>query len=203
TCWSAASRCANSSEGSQVEPAHRRLVRQGGELRPLAIPPARHRPALPARVERTRTMHRVRLLAVLLGALGWSSALAADNWPQFRGPDAGVAEGNDLPDTWGATQNVVWASEVPGRGWSSPVVWGDKVFLTSVVTDGKFEDPKKGLYFGGERAKPSTDLHHWMVWCFDFRAGKKLWEKEAYKGTPPTTVHIKNTYASETMVTDG
>jgi outer membrane protein assembly factor BamB len=148
-------------------------------------------------------MHRVRLLAVLFGALACSSAPAADNWPQFRGPDAGVADGNDLPDTWSTTQNVVWASEVPGRGWSSPVVWGDKVFLTSVVTDGKFEDPKKGLYFGGERTKASTDLHHWMVWCFDFRTGKKLWEKEAHRGTPPGTVHVKNTYASETPVTDG
>jgi len=148
-------------------------------------------------------MFRLRQVAVLLAALTVSSALAADNWTQFRGPAAGVSEGNDLPQTWDTTKNVVWKIDVPGRGWSSPVVWGDKVFLTSVRTDGKFEDAKKGLYFGGERAKPSADIHHWIVLCFDFKTGKKLWEKEAYKGTPPSTVHIKNTYASETMVTDG
>jgi outer membrane protein assembly factor BamB len=113
------------------------------------------------------------------------------------------AAGNNLPDTWGTTKNVVWKIDVPGRGWSSPVVWGDKVFLTSVVTEGKFEDPKKGLYFGGERNKPSADTHHWMVWCFDFRTGNKLWAKEAHKSPPPGTVHVKNTYASETPVTDG
>src|SRR5262245_35438085 len=129
-------------------------------------------------------MHRLRLLVVFLAALPASSALAEDNWPQFRGPAAGVSDGNNLPDSWSTTKNVAWKIDVPGRGWSSPVVWGDKVFLTSVVTEGKFEDPKKGLYFGGERPK-SADNHHWMVYCFDFQTGKKLWEKEAHKGPPP------------------
>src|SRR5262245_7798823 len=139
-------------------------------------------------------MCRLRQVAVLFAALSVSSARAADNWTQFRGPSAGVSEGNDLPDTWDTTKNVVWKIDVPGRGWSSPVVWDDKVFLTSVVTDGKFEDAKKGLYFGGERNKPSTDTHHWMVLCYDFQTGKKLWEKEVHKGAPLSTVHIKNTY---------
>jgi outer membrane protein assembly factor BamB len=148
-------------------------------------------------------MHCVRLFAVMLATLSVASALAADNWPQFRGVAAGVSEGNNLPDTWSTTRNVVWKIDVPGRGWSSPVVWGDKVFLTSVVTEGKFEDAKKGLYFGGERNKPSADVHHWTVFCFDFTTGKKLWDAEAHKGPPRSTVHIKNTYASETPVTDG
>ena len=148
-------------------------------------------------------MRHFPLLALLFAPLLASPGLAADNWPQFRGPAAGVSDGKDLPDAWGPAKNVAWKIDVPGRGWSSPVVWGDKVFLTSVVTDGKFEDAKKGLYFGGDRNKPSADVHHWMVWCFDFKTGKKLWEKEAHRGTPPGTVHVKNTYASETPVTDG
>jgi outer membrane protein assembly factor BamB len=148
-------------------------------------------------------MLRVRLLAMLLVGLHVSATLADDNWPQFRGTAAGVSTGNDLPETWNLTTNIAWKIDVPGRGWSSPVVWQDKVFLTSVVTDGKFEDAKKGLYFGGDRYTPSKDVHHWMVWCFDFKTGKKLWEKEVHKAAPASTVHIKNTYASETPVTDG
>jgi outer membrane protein assembly factor BamB len=148
-------------------------------------------------------MRRPFLLASWAALLAAALAAAEANWPQFRGPTAGVSEGNNLPAVWSTTKNVAWKVEVPGRGWSSPIVWGDKVFLTSVVTEGKFEEAKKGLYFGGERAKPSRDVHHWMVWCFDFQTGKKLWEHEAHKGAPASTVHIKNTYASETPVTDG
>lgn len=148
-------------------------------------------------------MHRVLWLVLLLAVLPAASALAGDHWPQFRGPAAGVAEDDVGPVTWSATTNVAWQIEAPGRGWSSPVVWGERVFLTSVVTEGKFEDARKGLYFGGERLKPSQDVHHWMVFCFDFKTGKKLWEKEVHKGVPPSPVHIKNTYASETPVADG
>jgi outer membrane protein assembly factor BamB len=148
-------------------------------------------------------MDHIRLLALLFSVLPASFLHAADNWPQFRGPAAGVSEGQNLPITWSTTKNVAWKVDVPGRGWSSPILWGDRVFLTSVVSDGKVEEPKKGLYFGGERPKPSTDRHHWMVWCFDFQTGKKLWQHEAHQGQPPSTLHVKNTYASETPVTDG
>jgi outer membrane protein assembly factor BamB len=147
-------------------------------------------------------MVQTRLLAVALALLIPVSARAED-WPQFRGPAAGVSEGANLPDTWGSAKNVAWRIDVPGRGWSSPIVWGDRIFLTSVTTEGKFEEPKKGLYFGGERLLPSKDVHHWMVWCFDFATGKKLWHSEVHSTAPPSTVHIKNTYASETPVTDG
>ena len=77
-----------------------------------------------------------------------SVASSADQqWPQFRGPSAGVAADDPaLPDTWSPTENVVWKADVPGMGWSSPVVWGDHVFLTSVVSTGTGEPPKPGLY---------------------------------------------------------
>jgi outer membrane protein assembly factor BamB len=130
--------------------------------------------------------------------------LGQTNWPSFRGGSLGaVGYSKNLPDTWDSTKNVIWKTEIPGRGWSSPVIWGDKVFLTSVVKEGDFPVAKKGLYFGGEQSKPSQDEHRWMVYCLDFKSGKILWEKTVHKGKPETPVHIKNTYASETPIVDG
>lgn len=143
-------------------------------------------------------------LSSLFLAVAICSASAQVNWPQFRGGEAlGVATNQNLPTTWGPSQNVAWQTSVPGMGWSSPVVWGDKIFVTSVVRDGPVEPPKKGLYFGGERKTPSTNTQHWVVYCFDWQSGKKVWEKQVHEGTPSTSVHLKNTYASETPVTDG
>jgi outer membrane protein assembly factor BamB len=125
-------------------------------------------------------------------------------WPEFRGgAAAGVSDSKALPESWSTTKNVVWHSEIPGRGWSSPIVWGDRIFLTSAIREGKEEDPKKGLYFGGERLKPLADVHRWMVYCIDWKTGKIRWEKQAHKGIPGAGHHIKNTFASETPVTDG
>ena len=128
---------------------------------------------------------------------------AQGNWPGFRGPSAGVVEDGILPDTWSATENVVWKTEIPGRAWSSPVVWGERIFLTSAVSEGDDEMPKKGLYLGGNREKPSDKTHRWMVYCIDFNTGRILWEQVAHKAVPRHPLHIKNTHASETPVTDG
>jgi outer membrane protein assembly factor BamB len=141
--------------------------------------------------------------ALLLILVSFQAVGAENRWPQFRGPKSlSVAEDPKLPDKWSATENVVWKTEIPGVGWSSPVVWDNKIFVTSVVSATEVEKPKKGLYFGGER-KPPTDEHRWMVYCVDWRTGKLLWEREAHRGVPPFGRHLKNTYASETPVTDG
>ena len=143
-------------------------------------------------------------LSFALGLLVLSAGRADSNWPQFRGAQSlGTAAEADLPETWSTTDNVSWKTDIPGCGWSSPIVWGDKVFLTSVINEGKDEPPRKGLYFGGERNKPSPDIHRWMVYCIDFPTGKILWEKVAHRSVPETSRHIKNTLASETPVTDG
>src|SRR5436190_1712123 len=89
-------------------------------------------------------------LVVSLGFLASTNPAcgAISNWPQFRGPGAlGVSDNPALPDHWGTNENVAWKTMVPGRGWSSPIVWGNRVFLTTVTSDGEMEDPKKGLYF--------------------------------------------------------
>jgi outer membrane protein assembly factor BamB len=154
--------------------------------------------------EKDNRMYRTFIVGLLATILTNLSAYADNNWPQFRGSKSlGISEETGLPDTWSTTQNVLWKTDIPGRGWSSPIVWGDRIFLTSVINEGKSEPPKKGLYFGGERQKPPTSVHRWMVYCIDFRTGKILWEKMPHKGVPEGTSHIKNSFASETPVTDG
>jgi outer membrane protein assembly factor BamB len=150
-------------------------------------------------------MSTLRFKVIVLLVIGCFSPIlkADDSWNQFRGPNAGVAEGKNLPSTWDTKKNVYWSVDVPGRGWSSPIISKGKIFLTTVTRKTPYENAKLGLYFGGERAKPVDEEHHWMVLCYDFDSGKKLWEKEVSKGKPDKGVHIKNTYASETPVTDG
>ena len=141
------------------------------------------------------------LLLVAASAIGGDSSV---NWPQFRGPGAlGVADHPSLPDRWSTNENVAWKVKVPGRGWSSPIVWGERVFVTTAVSDGQVEPAKKGLYFGGERKEIPQAEHRWLVLCFDLQSGRELWRQEAHRGTPPNPLHVKNTYASATPVTDG
>lgn len=142
---------------------------------------------------------------LLLSLLTTLARPGVDNWPQFRGPrsDGVAADDPALPDTWSATRNVVWKTEVPGSGWASPVVWGDRIFLTSVISALAPEAPKKGLYFGGNRENIPSDEHRWMVYAVDWKSGKIQWAREVHRGTPGSSHHLKNTYASETPVTDG
>jgi outer membrane protein assembly factor BamB len=145
----------------------------------------------------------VAFLLARLSTAGLASETSA-NWPQFRGPGSlGVAENPNLPDRWSTNENVEWKVDLTGRGWSSPVVWGDRVFVTTVVSEGEMEQPKKGLYFGGERKEIPKDTHHWLVLCLDLASGRELWRQKAHSGQPPNRLHVKNTYASETPVTDG
>ncbi|HEV8061513.1 MAG TPA: PQQ-binding-like beta-propeller repeat protein [Gemmataceae bacterium] len=147
-------------------------------------------------------------MATFIASLLLLLALAADdansNWPDFRGgARGGVVDDKRLPESWSTTKNVLWKTDIPGKAWSSPIVWNSSVFLTSVVREGKGEAPKKGLYFGGERSKPPEDVHRWMVYCLDWGTGKIRWEREAHHGAPDRGSHLKNSYASETPVTDG
>jgi outer membrane protein assembly factor BamB len=138
-----------------------------------------------------------------LALLPLITVAALADWPQFRGPrSTGVAEEKGLPETWSATDNVVWSTAIPGWGWSSPIVSGDRVYVTAVIPSKDVEPIKKGLYFGGERPAP-TDEHRWVVFAVDFATGKIVWQSEVHRGAPPQSRHLKNTYASETPVSDG
>ncbi len=140
---------------------------------------------------------------ILVALLGPALAAAGDDWPAFRGgPHAGVAEGSTLPATWDAGKNVRWKVEVPGRGWSSPVVWGERVFVTSAESDARGPEPRKGLYIQDLNGKPPPGTLRWLVHCYDRTSGKLLWRREAFRGPAPATLHIKNSHASETPVAD-
>jgi len=167
---------------------------------------------------------------IFTGAILVSAATQAAtpvNWPQFRGGNAGgVADSSVLPIEWSATNNVAWSAEVPGRGWSSPIVWKDVVFVTSAVNTGIFKAPSKGI-FGNDYAAelkaqglPEEEIGKrivardieltkeaeevsYQVLALDAKTGKVKWKHEAHKGLPPGGRHRKNTYASETPATDG
>jgi outer membrane protein assembly factor BamB len=156
-------------------------------------------------------MKRILLATVIVGAL--SALPRAENWPQFRGVQAGVAADDPaLPDAWGPTQNIVWKIDIPGTAWSSPVVWGDHVFVTTVVNS-KAEEPLRptsdylSLALGGSMTTKdlslSTDVHRWMVFDVDFKTGQIRWERQVQQAAPVKSRHQKNSYASETPVTDG
>src|SRR5262245_44599437 len=110
---------------------------------------------------------------VLVVFLSVAGACSAD-WPQFRGPhSSAAADKMNLPDVWGKKQNILWQADIPGRGWSSPIVWGDSVFVTAVVND-KTPEPRRGLYIQDLFGKTPPGEHQWLVHCLDLNSGKVL-----------------------------
>ena len=158
-------------------------------------------------------MHPIRRAIVLLVALFFQPVVSLagqtagnDQWARFRGPDAGaVADDPLLPDTWSETENVAWKSALPGLGWSSPIVWDDQIFVTTAISSGDEPEPVQGLYDPGEDngSKTSSAEHRWMVYALDFETGAIRWERELARARPSIARHLKNSFASETPVTDG
>jgi outer membrane protein assembly factor BamB len=134
-----------------------------------------------------------------------SPAPARGSWPSFRGPHAsGVADGQQLPDKWDGKsgENILWRIGIPGLGHSSPIVWGDRVFVTTAISSRPDATFKPGLYGDGD-ASDDLSRHRWMLYAIDKRSGKVLWERVAHEGEPREKRHIKSTYASATPATDG
>jgi outer membrane protein assembly factor BamB len=130
---------------------------------------------------------------------------AAGAWPSFRGPQAsGVADGQRLPDRWDAAtgEGILWRAPVPGLGHSSPIVWGDRVYVTTAVSSDPKATFRRGLYGDGD-ASADRSRHRWLVMAFDKRSGRPVWERVACEGVPIDKRHIKSTYASATPATDG
>jgi outer membrane protein assembly factor BamB len=130
---------------------------------------------------------------------------AAGSWPSFRGRDAlGIAENQKLPDTWNTAtgDHILWRTPIPGLAHSSPIVWGDRVFVTSAISDDPKAGFKPGLYGDGD-ASTDRSRHRFAIYAIDKRSGKMLWERMAATTAPDNKRHIKNTYASASPATDG
>jgi outer membrane protein assembly factor BamB len=169
----------------------------------------------------------ITLLAVGVGPAAARDPKPEDTWPGFRGHEmSGVAPKAKIPERWTTKQNVKWAVPIAGHGWSSPIVWGDTLFITSAISSKPFKKPTPGLYgneyiaemqaqglSNEEISKRSADRDgestaeadeiRYMVYALDARTGKIKWEREAIKTKPFGGRHRKNTYASETPLTDG
>ena len=156
--------------------------------------------------------------AILMSVLALSMAAGASaqtNWPQFRGGVAGVvADDPALPERWGPDENIAWSIDIPGRAWSSPIVWGDHVFVLTVtrVTGGTDAQPMpiesyRARSLGGSMTGADVDREaeplRWVLYDVDFESGEVRWERELHAAVPALTAHQKNTFASETPVTDG
>jgi outer membrane protein assembly factor BamB len=141
----------------------------------------------------------------------------AEDWMQFRGPGAGgVVADKVLPADWGPDKNVAWKVKLPGVAWSQPIVSGEKIFLTTAVTE-KQQKPCGGQSGPGfsvfspsgisralfHSADPPDAIYRWKILCLDGTTGTVLWEQTAREARPNVPIHPSNTYASETPVTDG
>jgi len=139
-------------------------------------------------------------------------AAAGSNWPQWRGPDSqGVSREKNLPTEWSATKNIRWKTPIPGRGHSSPVIWNQRIFLTTAI-EGPIVPGAKAVRHR-VKGKDSNYVHPEGVGadrrqtlkllCLDAKTGRLIWETTAYEGTVYDNVHKKNSFASPTPTTDG
>ena len=166
------------------------------------------------------------LWLAMVSTVGLVVGAAGPEWPRFRGPEGNPVSMVKLPDTWSKTQNVEWTAVIPGRGWSSPIVTGNRVFVTAATTDGVSKKPQVGTQYSNEyvaqlqkqglsekdiEAKvmerdfelPNEVTLHYFLYCVDLKTGKVNWKQEYHTGRPPGGRHRKGSFTSETPVTDG
>jgi outer membrane protein assembly factor BamB len=130
---------------------------------------------------------------------------AQTNWPSFRGPNAdGMAKGAATATVWNAekSENIRWKTAIPGLGHSSPIIWGERLFLTTAVNQSKTAPLKVGLY-GDPDSAEDNDIQQWQILCLNKKTGEILWHRTAHQGAPKQKRHAKATHANCTMATDG
>ncbi len=154
---------------------------------------------------------RLMLWKISLFLIATCAAFAnGDEFAQFRGADgSGIVRDQRIPVSWSAEENMAWKIDVPGAGWSQPVVWGDRLFVTSAVAENDlrpkgFEDGVKtpqSMGLGGFVPAPSTTIE-WQVFCYNALTGEPLWKRTVATGKPQFAIHPSNTYATESPVAD-
>jgi outer membrane protein assembly factor BamB len=154
-------------------------------------------------------MRRAEALCGLAVAATAALALAAGDpsvprWPGFRGPQASGQGTGEPPIEWDVPsgEGVAWKTQIPGLAHSSPAIWGDRLFVTTAVSEGGNDDLKVGLY--GDVAPVDDDsVHSYRIYALDRTSGEILWEREAHRGVPAVKRHTKSTHANPTPATDG
>jgi outer membrane protein assembly factor BamB len=149
------------------------------------------------------TMPRMLITTLLLSL---ATPLTAQNWPSFRGPGgSGVGTGSP-PIRWNVEtgENLKWKVRIPGFGHSSPVVWGDRIFVTTAVSNaGPAPELKTGWLGGSVDSATDQGDWTWKVLCLDKANGAILWEKDGCTGVPKIKRHPKSSHANSTPATDG
>lgn len=128
-----------------------------------------------------------------------------NQWPSFRGQQAsGVMDNSAIPTKWNVEENINldWKTPIPGLAHSSPIIWDDKIFVTSAISSNEMEELKVGLYGSGGSAQDTT-IHQFRVYCLDKNSGEIIWDRLAHAGVPKTKRHTKATQANCTPATDG
>ncbi len=133
------------------------------------------------------------------------NGIITKHWPSFRGVNAsGVAHSVNAPVRWNAekSENIKWKAAIPGLSHASPIVWDDRVFITTAIGSDTSAKLRVGLY-GDVAPDKDVSKHTWKVFCLDKTSGKILWEHTAYEGAPKVKRHTKATQANSTPATDG
>ncbi len=160
---------------------------------------------------------RIFLTLTIVVGFAVAGPVAQSNWPQFRGLDGGViADTAALAETWGPDENIAWRIDIPGRAWSSPIVWEEHVFVLTVMPASGDDSPLQpvqptetyrarslgGSMTGADIVTPTDNLE-WVLFSVDFETGDERWRQTLHTAVPSMPTHSKSTFASETPVTDG
>ncbi len=143
---------------------------------------------------------------IFFGAINvFSQSDTGRQWTSYRGSfSSGVLDKAGLPESFDLStmKNIMWKTDIPGMGISSPVIWGNRLFITTAVSQSDKKGFKPGIY-GDVTSVDDSSVHEWKILCIDKNNGGLIWERTAYKGIPKIKRHPKSTHANSSVATDG